>query len=170
MRRFYSSLGAFDVRFRYLIVVFWLVVTVVCVRTLPGLGSVAKDTESGFLPANSASMHAAQLLDPFESSSLAAATLVASRSGSTLTAQDQTAISALLAKVKTMPNVVSVRALGTASDGEALQALIQANVPQYGGGTGTTLVDSIRAAFTNVGAPSGLQFNLTGQLATATEL
>ncbi len=50
MRRLYSGLGRFDVRFRYLIVVVWLVVTIVCVRTLPGLGSVAKDTESGFLP------------------------------------------------------------------------------------------------------------------------
>ncbi|MGD0833776.1 MAG: MMPL family transporter [Candidatus Dormibacteria bacterium] len=169
MRRLYSSLGRFDVRFRYLIVAFWVVVTVVCVRTLPGLGSVAKDTESGFLPANSPSMHAAQLLDPFENSTLATATLVASRGGTGLTAQDQTAISALLAKVKALPNVVSVRALGTSSDGEALQALVQANVPQYGGGAGTTLVDAIRADFTGVGAPAGLQFNLTGQLAIASD-
>src|ERR1019366_4332673 len=42
VRGLYSRLGKFDVRFRYLIVVVWLVVTVVCVRTLPGLGSVAK--------------------------------------------------------------------------------------------------------------------------------
>ena len=84
MRRLYSGLGRFDVRFRYLIVVAWLVITVVCVAALPGLGSVAKDTESGFLPANSPSMHAAQLLDPFENSNLATATLVASRSGSPL--------------------------------------------------------------------------------------
>jgi len=75
VRRFYSRLGKFDVRFRYLIVVAWVVITVVCVSTLPGLGSVAKDTESGFLPANSPSMHAAQLLNPFESSTLATATL-----------------------------------------------------------------------------------------------
>jgi len=88
VRRLYSGLGRFDVRFRYLIVVVWLVVTIVCVRTLPGLGSVAKDTESGFLPANSPSMHAAQLLDPFENSNLATATLVASTGGAALSPQD----------------------------------------------------------------------------------
>src|ERR1017187_1836701 len=96
MRRFYSRLGRFDVRFRYLIVALWVVITVVCVATLPGLGSVAKDTESGFLPANSPSMHAAQLLDPFENSNLATATLVASRSGSPLTATDKLAVTSLL--------------------------------------------------------------------------
>ena len=169
MRRLYSSLGSFDVRFRYLIVAVWVVVTVGCVHSLPGLGSVAKDTQSGFLPANSASMHAAQLLNPFESSTLATATLVASRSGSTLTARDQTAVTTLVDKVKALPNVVTVHPLGTSSDGEALQVLIQANVPQYGSGAGTTLVDDIRADFTRVGAPGGLQFNLTGQLAIATD-
>ena len=169
MRRLYSRLGKFDVRFRYLIVVAWVVITVVCVSTLPGLGSVAKDTESGFLPANSPSMHAAQLLDPFENSNLATATLVASRSGSPLTATDKLAVTSLLAKIKGLPNVVTAHALGTSSDGEATQALIQANVPPYGGGPGTTLVDSIRSDFSKVGAPGGLQFNLTGQLATATD-
>ena len=169
MRRLYSSLGSFDVRFRYLIVAVWVVVTVGCVHSLPGLGSVAKDTQSGFLPANSASMHAAQLLNPFESSTLATATLVASRSGSTLTARDQTAVTTLVDKVKALPNVVTVHPLGTSSDGEALQVHIQANVPQYGSGAGTTLVDDIRADFTRVAAPGGLQFNLTGQLAIATD-
>jgi RND superfamily putative drug exporter len=169
MRRLYSGVGRFDVRFRYLIVVVWLVVTVVCVRTLPGLGSVAKDTESGFLPANSPSMHAAQLLNPFENSNLATATLVASRTGTPLTAGDKLAVTSLLAKIKDLPDVVTAHSLGTSSDGKATQALIQANVPQYGGGTGTTLVDSIRSDFSKVGAPSGLQFNLTGQLATATD-
>jgi RND superfamily putative drug exporter len=169
VRRLYSRLGKFDVRFRYLIVVVWVVVTVVCVATLPGLGSVAKNTESGFLPANSPSMHAAQLLNPFENSSLASATLVASRSGGPLTAGDKLAVSSLLAKITALPNVVTAHSLGTSSDGEALQALIQANVPQYGGGTGTTLVDSIRSDFSQVGAPIGLQLDLTGQLATATD-
>jgi RND superfamily putative drug exporter len=130
---------------------------------------VAKDTESGFLPAGSPSMHAAQLLDPFENSNLATATLVASRSHAPLTTQDQAAITTLLARIKGLPNVVTVRPLGTSSDRQALQALIQANVPQYGGGSGTTLVDSIRGDFARVGAPSGLQLNLTGQLAIATD-
>jgi len=103
VRRFYSRLGKFDVRFRYLIVVAWVVVTAVCVSILPGLGSVAKNTESGFLPANSPSMHAAQLLNPFQNSNLATATLVASRSGSPLTATDKLAVTSLLARSRSCP-------------------------------------------------------------------
>jgi uncharacterized membrane protein YdfJ with MMPL/SSD domain len=52
MSRFFTSLGRFAVRFRFLIVLAWIVVTVVAVRSLPSLGDVAKDTTSGFLPAN----------------------------------------------------------------------------------------------------------------------
>ncbi len=168
MRRVFSAIGRFDVRFRYLVVIGWVAVTVVCIRTLPGIGAVAKDTESGFLPAGTASMHAAQLLNPFESSNLATATLVASRHGA-LSSSDQAAVSSLLADIRKLPKVVSVQPLGESRDGEALEVQIQANVPQYGGGSATTLVDAIRADFRREGAPAGLQLNLTGQLATVTD-
>jgi RND superfamily putative drug exporter len=168
VRRAFSAIGRFDVRFRYVVVIGWVAVTVICARTLPGIGAVAKDTESGFLPAGTASMNAAQLLNPFESSNLATATLVASRPGA-LSSSDQAAVTSLLADIRKLPNVVSVQPLGESRDGQALEVQIQANVPQYGGGSATTLVGAIRADFRRVGAPVGLQLNLTGQLATVTD-
>ena len=56
---FFISLGRFTVRFRFLIVLAWIVVTILAVRLLPSLSDVAKDTTSGFLPANTPSMQAA---------------------------------------------------------------------------------------------------------------
>ena len=65
MSRFFTSLGRFSVRFRFIIVVTWFAVTIVAVQVLPSLADVAKDTTSGFLPANSPSMQPAQAATTF---------------------------------------------------------------------------------------------------------
>ena len=91
MSHFFTSLGRFSVRFRFLVVLAWIVVTVLAVRTLPSLGDVAKDTTSGFLPATSPSMQAAAMAAPFQDASLAPAVLVVARDGG-LTAADNAAI------------------------------------------------------------------------------
>ena len=76
MGRFFTGLGHFSVRFRFLIVLAWIVVTVLAVRFLPSLADVAQDTTSGFLPADSPSMRAAAMAAPFQGDSFAVATLV----------------------------------------------------------------------------------------------
>ncbi|GHO54453.1 MMPL family transporter [Ktedonobacter robiniae] len=165
----YAALGRFDVRFRYLIVVAWLVITVVCVRTFPSLSSVtdnASQTISTFLPASAPSSQAANLAAPFQNTQYASATLVATRNSGPLTSDDQAAIDRLEQAVRAMPHVKTVRDLSTSPDGEARQAVIQADVPTSGTGTGATLVNSIRDTFGQVNAPAGLTFHLTGQLAS----
>ncbi|MGA8015848.1 MAG: MMPL family transporter, partial [Candidatus Dormiibacterota bacterium] len=170
MSRLFSLLGRFDVRFRYPIVLVWVVVTILCVRALPGLSSVSQNGESSFLPSSAPSEQAAQLLNPFQQSGLATATLVVARGGEQLTTADQSAITRLTATVRRTTNVVSVRSLGVSQDGEALQLQIQASVPpENGSGAGATLVDAIRGEAAGLGAPSGLQIHLTGELPTAVD-
>ena len=166
MSHFFTSLGRFSVRFRYLIVVAWIVVTVVAVRALPSLSDVAKDTTSGFLPADAPSMQAAGLAAPFQDASLASATLVVARDGG-LTAADNAAVDRLEAQIKTVDRVKVVVDLGVSGDGAARQALIQATVVAFSGGPEAKgVVDAIRSTFASVAAPAGLQIHLTGQLAT----
>ena len=166
LSHFFTSLGRFSVRFRYLIVVVWIVGTVLAVKALPSLSDVAKDTTSGFLPANAPSMQAANLAAPFQNASLASATLVVARDGG-LTAADNAAIDTLEAQIRQVPRVKLVLDLGVSSDGQARQALLQATVVAFSGGPEATgVVDAIRATFTAAGAPAGLQIHLTGQLAT----
>src|SRR3954463_10703883 len=163
MSNAFTALGRFTVRFRFLVVIAWIVVTIVAVRTLPSLGDVAKDTTSGFLPANTPSMQAAGMAAPFQDASLAAATLVASRDGG-LTAADNAAIDALETQLRGVDKVKAVVDLGTSGDGQARQALIQAAVIAFtGGGEATHVVEAIRAPFASM--PAGLQVHLTGQLA-----
>jgi len=169
MSGFFTSLGRFAVRFRYLVVLAWIVVTVLAVRFLPALGDVAKDTTSGFLPANSASMQAATMATPFQDSTLAAATLVVARDGP-LTAEDNAVVGRLEETIKTVDKVKVVVDFGISRDGQARQALIQASVVAFAGGPeAKAVVDSIRTAFTTAGLPAGLQVHLTGQLATAVD-
>src|SRR3954447_2341241 len=143
MSNAFTALGRFTVRFRFLVVIAWIVVTILAVKTLPSLGDVAKDTTSGFLPANTPSMQAAAMAAPFQDVSLAVATVVAARDGG-LTAADNAAIDALEAQLRGVDKVKTVIDLGTSGDGQARQALVQAAVIAFTGGPeAKTVVDSI---------------------------
>ena len=146
-------------------VVLWVVITVVCVHVLPTLASVSKDSNSAFLPSSSPSMRAAQLASPFQSSKLAASTLVAVSDRGPLTSQDQAAITKFEGEIRRLPKVRLVRDLGTSPNGMARQALIEAAVPAFGGGAGPALVASIRDRFAAASLP-GLTYHLTGDLPT----
>ncbi len=166
MSRFFTSLGRFSVRFRFLIVVAWIAVTILAVHFLPSLGDVAKDTTSGFLPATSPSMQAAAMAAPFQDVSLAPATLVVARSGG-LTAADNAAVDRLEAQIRGVDRVKVVIDLGVSSDGQARQALVEAAVIAFSAGPEAKgVVDAIRSTFTASPTPAGLQIHLTGQLAT----
>jgi RND superfamily putative drug exporter len=165
MLRFFDSLGRFAVRFRFLIVVAWIILPILAVKTLPSLADVAKDTTSGFLPSSAPSMQAAALAAPFQNSALASANLVIARDGG-LTPADNAAMDRLEAQVKTVPHVQIVLDLGISADATARQALVEADVVAFSGGPEAQgVVDDIRALFRQVGAPAGLQVHLTGQLA-----
>jgi RND superfamily putative drug exporter len=166
MSHFFRSLGRFSVRYRFLIVLAWIVVTLLAVRFLPALGDVAKDTTSGFLPATAPSMQAAALAAPFQDASLAPATLVVARNGG-LTAADNATVDAIEAKIRGIDRVMVVVDLGVSGDGQARQALVEASVIAFSAGPEAKgVVDAIRSTFTTTPIPAGLQIHLTGQLAT----
>jgi putative drug exporter of the RND superfamily len=165
MSRFFTGLGRSAVRFRFLIVLAWIVVTVLAVQTLPSLGDVAKDTTSGFLPANSPSMQAAAMAAPFQDVSLAPSTLVVARDGG-LTVEDNAAVERLESQIRGIDHVKTVIDLGLSGDGQARQALIEASVVAFSAGPEAQgVVEAIRASFAAAAPPAGLQIHLTGQLA-----
>lgn len=139
MLGFFTALGRTAVRFRFLIVVIWIVGTVGAVRLLPSISDVAKDTTSGFLPDSAPSMQAAALASPFQNSSLASATLVVARDGG-LTAADNATIDQLEATIRTVAHVKVVIDFGVSADGAARQALVQADVVSFSAGPEATAV------------------------------
>jgi RND superfamily putative drug exporter len=165
MNRIFGLLGRASVRYRYLIVVAWVVITILAVRSLPTLASVTKNTTSGFLPGNVPSVQAANMAAPFQDVSLGTANLVAVRDGG-LTAADNAAIDAMEAKIKGINTVKVVVDLGISRDGAARQVLVEAAITDFiGGGDADQLVAAIRSTAT-AGAPAGLQVHLTGEIPT----
>jgi putative drug exporter of the RND superfamily len=168
MTRLFADLGRFSVRFRWAILVGWIVITVVSVKAFPSLASVAKDTTSGFLPQNSASMHATQLAAPFQNSNQATMTLVAATSGGTVLAgADAASVAAIESRVRTMPHVTLVRDFGLSPDRQAEQALVQTDLPPYSqSADAKNLVAAVRALFDGNGR---VQFHLAGSLPTVVD-
>src|ERR1051326_4018265 len=170
MERVFAALGRFVVRFRYLIVVVWVAITIGSVIVFPSLGSVIQSMAiSDYLPAGAPSVRAVQLALPFQNTQYASATIVAVRETGALTPADQAAVDQLEARVRALPHVKTVRDLVLSSDGAARRAEVQADVPSTGTGEGATLVSAIRQAFGQVNAPDGLSFHLTGELATTVD-
>jgi RND superfamily putative drug exporter len=163
MNRIFALIGVASVRFRFLIVVAWVAITIVAVQTLPTLGSVAKTTTSGFLPADVPSIQASTMAAPFVDVNLGTATLVAVRAGG-LTPADNAAIDSLETRIKGIDTVKDVVDLGISGDGAARQVLIEAQILSFTSVTGAeTLVTAIRSAAT-AAAPAGLQVHLTGEI------
>ncbi|HVS44327.1 MAG TPA: MMPL family transporter [Candidatus Dormibacteraeota bacterium] len=164
MTRIFGAIGRLSVRFRYPVVALWVAVTVLSMHFFPGMSSVAKDTNSGFLPANTPSMQASKLATPFQNSDQASLTVVVSRSGGSLSAADQQVVTQVEAAVGRVVDVTSVHDLGLSRDGAAEQALVQANVAPYGNGSDQQAVVSGIRRILEAHSSGGLTFNLTGEL------
>jgi RND superfamily putative drug exporter len=166
----YTRLGRAVVRFRYLIVLVWIALTIGCVAAFPSLDSVIKSaTISDYLPSSAPSAAASSLAASFHSSQSVNSTLVAVRNDGPLTAADQAAFDQVANLVRAAPHVTAVRDLSISQDGQVRQADVETNLGLNPGAAGTTLVDNIRQTFGQVHAPAGLSFHLTGSLATAVD-
>jgi RND superfamily putative drug exporter len=164
----FARFGGIVVRFRYLVVVAWLAATVAAVIGLPSLASVANNNNGSLLPSSQPSVKAIALAAPFQRGLLPQSVIVASRSTGPLTAADNAAITRAETGVRHDPGVVALRDQGISRDGAARQAQVTFTANAQGN-AGTTYVDTIRKTFTQVAAPSGLSFYLTGDVATSVD-
>ena len=106
MDHMFHALGRFAVRYRYLVVVGWVPITVGSMLAFPSLASLTTDSAlTTFLPATAQSVEAAQLAAPRQNTRYATATLVAIRDGGRLSAPNTTMRidAALLNSVPAMP-------------------------------------------------------------------
>jgi RND superfamily putative drug exporter len=161
----FRAIGSFAVRFRWLVVLAWVAGAIAAVSLLPSLSSVTQSNNTKFLPASAPSEHAAQLATPFGTSSLVPITVVAARSGSSLTPADVTALTALQGRLGSVTGVSKVLDAGRSGDGQAEQFVVLA--AQSGGNQNyaTDLVNGLRAKIAQAGLPAGLNAHLAGDVA-----
>ena len=113
----FGGIGAFAVKFRWVVIVAWLIAAFAVPKYLPSLASVTQANNSAFLPAGAPSQHAADLAEPFGiTTSETPVPVVAAVSQGTLTTADQSWLTSLQHSLSTVPTVVSVRDLGRSGD------------------------------------------------------
>jgi len=170
----FRAIGRFAVKFRWLILIFWIVAAALIPKALPSLANAAQGNNSAFLPSSAPSQHAIDLAAPLGvSTKVTAIPVIAARTTGPLTAADQAWLSgplqAGLGKVATVAKikVIALSQPVAGVTGQAAELQVQSDVSSGGNGTAiVNLVDDLRTAISGAGAPAGLQVNLAGPLAT----
>jgi putative drug exporter of the RND superfamily len=166
MHRFFTGLGKFTVKYRWIILGVWLVGTFAAVKALPSLSSQVNNDNSAFLPASAPDVKAANLAAPLVGKeNLAPIIVIADRTNGQLTAADVTSVEREVNLLKGVTNVKQVLFLGTSPNGRAVQIEALANIGGFGIQPAQNTVNGTFATFPKAGAPAGLQFHVAGQLA-----
>ena len=162
----FRGIGSFAVKFRWFVILAWVVAAVAVPQALPSLSSVTQGNNADFLPASAPSEHALKLAAPLGGSTLTPVPVVAASAQGTLTAADQAWLQKLQQDLGKVSTVVRVRDLGRAPDGQAAQLEVLSNVSGGGSGSGlTTLVKDLRNTISRDRPPSGLSVHLAGAIA-----
>lgn len=162
----FRAIAKFSVRFRWPIIVFWVIMVPISASVFPTLDSVTKNSTEGFLPNNSQT-HTAYKLETaaFQKKDTAGnAVLVASRSGGKLTDQDNLALKNLVEKIKDTKEITEVHDLGVSADGQAHEYSIGVSGAAFGNKI-FDIIDNLRSSIHGVKLPNGLKTNLTGDIA-----
>src|ERR1700684_3950047 len=110
---FFAALGRFTVKFRWAILVVWVVGTVAAVHFLPSLSSVVNNNNQDFLPNNSPVVKASNLAQPLlGKSSLAPVIVLPVSQTGPLTPADVTAVQQEAKLAATVKNVKKVLFFG----------------------------------------------------------
>jgi RND superfamily putative drug exporter len=166
----YTALGRLVVRFRWAVLVFWILVVAVTGATMPSLSSEINGNNSAFLKSSEPSIRAANLAAPLTgtgSGTKITSIQVVASSATPLNAADADALERAVKLIAAVPSVKSVRLAGVSKDQAAAEVLVRALASQSDINQDKTLLAAISATFARVRAPAGLHLDLAGQIATA---
>src|ERR1051326_7449324 len=124
----FGGIGAFAVKFRWVVIAAWVIAAVAVPKFLPSLNSVTQGNNSAFLPASAPSEQAAELASPFGATNLVPVQVVAAANQGTFTTADATWLATLQHHLAAVPTVVSVRDLRRSSDQQAAQLQVLSDV------------------------------------------
>jgi RND superfamily putative drug exporter len=158
----FGAIARFAVRFRWFMLIGWLIATFAAVSFLPSLGSVAQDDNTSFLSTAQPSVHAGQLAAPFGAFNRSSVTVVVARTSGRLTAANAATIDTLQDRLRAAPGVEQVRDFGRSADGRAEQLAVSPRPKQ----NASDLVTDLRTRIAQAGLPAGIQAHLAGQAAT----
>lgn len=163
----FEAIARFSVRFRWFILVGWIVAIPLLTANLPSINDVTKNNNSDFLPKNSPTIQAVNLESSFLSKETAGTSTIVAVRDSGLTPADNQALQRLADRVDRVKGVVSTTDQGESSDGRARQILVGFGGEAFGN-EAIDIVKDIRAEIAKDGS-AGLQVHLTGDIAQSVD-
>jgi len=164
----FEAIARFSVRFRWFIIVAWIIAVPVLTHSLLNITNVAKNDNTQFLPKNSSTTQASNLESSFQGKKTAdGAVIIAVRNSGPLTAADNAAIDRIEGAVRHVPDVSLVQDQGVSSDGQARQVFVGISGAGFGD-QAIVIAKDIRSQLER-DVPAGLQLHLTGQLAESVD-
>ena len=126
VQKLYNRMGSLTVRYRWVVVLGWILVIVVASLTLPSLGSEVNNDNSQFLSTSAPSSKAAALAAPIlgNSNDTSQVYVVASRSRGTLQSSDAATVTREAQLLAAVPKVKAVHLLGTSPDVKVADILV----------------------------------------------
>ncbi len=165
----FSTIAKFSVRFRWLIIIFWIAAIPLTIHFFPNINDVQKNDVSDFLPAKVETNKAGKLEKAFERKDTATNTnIVVYRDSGKLTKSDEAAAGQIIDKIRSVKEITEVRDLGVSADGQAQQFLVGISGAGFGDQI-TGIIKNIRDAVKTVALPAGLHANLAGENAAAVD-
>lgn len=165
----FEAIGRFAVKYRWLVIIFWIAAIPLTIHYFPNISDVEKNDVSDFLPAKVETNKASKLEKAFERKNTATSTdVVIYRDNGGLTQDDTAAVARITQKVKSVKEVTEVRNLGVSADGQAQQLIVGISGAGFGQQV-TEIIKNIRTAVKNVPLPAGLHANLAGELASSVD-
>ena len=167
MNAIFGALGRGVVRFRWLIVIIWVVGTIFAVKTLPTLASQVNNNNSDFLPTSAPSEKAAELAKPIiGTTDHSRLNIVASTSGAALSTEDFAALNQLKTNLSAVPTVTDVSFFARSPDNRAAQLLVESSTGQFDQTGIKKLVNDVQGAIDRTTFPSSLTVNQSGEIPT----
>ncbi len=164
--RLFRALGRGVVRYRWVILVLWLVGTAVASRALPSLGSQVNNNNSAFLPASAPSNQAAQLAAPLTGpADQTLVQVVAVSSTGALSVSDQSSLQTMADALRKVPTVDLVQFGGVSPDGAAAQIVVLSSRSPNDIGGDKKLIASMDSVVAKDESAT-LQIHLAGSVAT----
>ena len=159
----FEKIGKFSVKYKWLIVILWLILAVSFKMFLPGLSTVRQKNSHIFLPANSPSKLAVQAESNFQPKGSAGNGTIVFTASQKLTAPDIRSIDNSLSKLKQVNGVITAKPIGISKNHRAYEAIVYFN-QQAIGNTQAQLINNSRNAL-STSLPKSIHSYLTGSIA-----
>jgi RND superfamily putative drug exporter len=165
MHNFFSALGRFTVKYRWIVLVVWLLGTGLAVKTLPSLASQVTNDNTKFLPSNAPDVQAANLAAPLVGKEiLSPIIVVAARPGGTIGPAVLSTLEQVGRDALRIPNVHKILPAEPAPGHHAALVEVLANVSGFSTDKAMAAVNAMQRLIDSVRAPPGVHLALAGQV------